>query len=224
MAWHDCQLCLECCHSSLWKGARRTQTPLSSVQGALCAHACVGDLCRTAAKGRGCAQDACAAGRTGCAPKRLLLFAWQPSGRKTCSSICVLRCCWGCCPFPKAGLAAPVAVARLRTEYLLSPLNCIGKDAEDFLPIPGWKYCGVIAQKCFILRLIFWSLIVENKPDADSVIASVSYHVSVEQSVSLLVSAPFAHQPLMCSPTYSIKKEGKTGNIGNYTASSWKRN
>lgn len=38
-----------------------------------------------------------------------------------------------------------------------------------------------------------------------TVIAFVSYHVSVQ--VSLLVSAPFAHQSLMCSHTYSIKKE-----------------
>lgn len=167
------------------KGERKTQTPLSCKLSFVWPCLCGKELCRSAAKGRECAQDGCASGRTVCAPKRLLLFAWQPSGKENLQIH--LR-------FPGVpGAGTPLQRQALLVlwqwdDYVLNVCLLYWIAFGSMLTIFSWfrdeQYCGIVVQqaprRCFILRLIFWSWILENKSDASSVVASISYHVSIE--------------------------------------------
>lgn len=68
---------------------------------------------------------------TACASKRLLLFAWQPWGKENLQ----IHLCFPA--VPGAGTPLQSRLCWLCAEYLLTPLSCVWKRAEDFLLIPG---------------------------------------------------------------------------------------
>lgn len=153
-----CQLCLECCRSSLWTKGKGRSKPLWAVNWALFDHACVG---------KSVVQECCQ--RKGMCSGRLCIWKDSLCSQKV-ASICMAAiregksanpsafswCSWGWYPFAKAGFAGSVAVRCLCTEYLVTLLNCIWKYVEDFLLIPGWTVlwdcCSASTSKMFYLK------------------------------------------------------------------------
>lgn len=154
MAWGDCQLCLKCCHSSLGKRERRTQSPESCKLSSVWACLCGKGVCRSAAKGRGCAQGACAAGRDSLCFQKVASICMAAMGEGKPADPSVFLLFLGLVPLCKAGFAGCVF------NICLLLWVAFGSVLRIFSWFQDEQYCGIIVQQApqryFILRLTFW--------------------------------------------------------------------
>lgn len=120
LAWGDRQLCLKCCHSSLAKRERRTQSPASCKLSSVWAWLCGKGLCRSAAKGRGCARGACAAARDSLCFQKVASICMAAMGEGKPADPSVFSCCsWGWYPFAKQALLVVCWVSAYSFELRL---------------------------------------------------------------------------------------------------------
>lgn len=172
---------------------------------------CGKELCSSAAEGRGCAQDGCAPARTACAPQRCFCLHGSHQGREeTCRSICVFllflglvplcrgRLCW-CCgsEMVRYWLSAHFAELHLEVCWGFSP-DCRMSSAVGLFFSKSLKDA---------LRLIFWSLILDNKSDADCDCFYLLPCVRRIDSLSLFL--PFLLTSQSCAVTYTALKKNK---------------
>lgn len=173
----------------LEKGERKTQTPVSCCVGRGCAGVLPkeGDMLRVLVPLEGQCVP----------PKACVCLHGSHGGRKTCRSIRVFLVFLGLVPLCKGRLCC------FCTEYLLAPLNCIGKSAEDFLLIPGWTvlwdYCSAsTTSKMFYFKT---NLLIINfrKQIWCWLWLLLSFTMCPSNSQCLLLSVLFAHQSVVQS-------------------------